>query len=324
MNELNKIRDNLFNDFPLIYAKDINASLKINKNDYIATRSYLEKLVSENKLKLKKRPTKNKIVEKIVIVNSNGEDVIFVEKIECNCCYDTKPFEEFGNCSDGHLICKTCIMTHTKNTIYQNQSCKIKCIDSTEKCNGFFPEKLLENILDERVMKEYNNLKYLEDINEISIDDDIKIKICQHCNLGTNIGNNNLDILICMVCFKDTCLKCNQIAHYGKPCYALGNVSQNKRQEIENKMSEALILNCNKCKKPIVKWDGCNKITCVCKALNCYICKGLIKDYTHFCNKMKCACNMCHLWDNDDKKRILDAVKDNNDKDTVKLINGLL
>jgi E3 ubiquitin-protein ligase RNF216 len=47
-------------------------------------------------------------------------------------------------------------------------------------------------------------------------------------------------------------------------------------------MSAAFIQKCNKCFKPFVKADGCNKMTCSCGNLQCYICGENIKDYTHF------------------------------------------
>jgi TRIAD3 protein (E3 ubiquitin-protein ligase RNF216) len=73
-----------------------------------------------------------------------------------------------------------------------------------------------------------------------------------------------------------------------------------KRHAIEDAMSAALIRQCpnDKCKKPFVKETGCNKITvscCIvntiaqltrqctsCRTLSCYICRQIIKDYSHF------------------------------------------
>jgi TRIAD3 protein (E3 ubiquitin-protein ligase RNF216) len=158
--------------------------------------------------------------------------------------------------------------------------------------------------------------------------DDINIKLCQHCGAGTDIGENvDHYLLVCMECFKDTCLKCNQVDHPGKACYSLGNITQSKRQEIEDKMTEALIVKCNHCNRSIFKNEGCNKITCVCGTHNCYICKQIIPKsvgYSHFCIRHNCDCNKCHLWEQNTKKRLLDAVKEDYDDETKKLITGLL
>lgn len=45
------------------------------------------------------------------------------------------------------------------------------------------------------------------------------------------------------------------------------------RTYIETKMTEALIRNCYSCKKPFLKVDGCNKMTCACGAKMCYLCR---------------------------------------------------
>ena len=322
------IRDRLRREFPLVYVKDIDTTLKTNNYSYTASYYYLEHALSSNSLKLK--ATKTKPVNNSANCELPELETVFNAvnpKLECNCCCDEKPFEEFGQCTDGHIICKVCIKKHAENTIYQQLSCKIKCIDCTEKCFGEFNEETLQCILNERVFAEYKNLKKMDEIKELCVDD-IIIKICQHCGAGTDVGENfEQDLLICMECFKDTCLKCNQVDHPGKPCYSLGNVVQSKRQEIEDKMSEALIVKCNSCNKSIFKNEGCNKVTCVCGTHNCYVCKQIIPKsvgYSHFCRSHDCKCNKCHLWEQNTKKRLMDAVKDDYDEETQKLIKGLL
>ena len=46
--------------------------------------------------------------------------------------------------------------------------------------------------------------------------------------------------------------------------------------------------------------------------------------YSHFCRSHDCDCNKCHLWEQNTKKRLIDAVKDDFDEETKKLIKGLL
>lgn len=324
--DIKSIRDKLRVDFPALYVKDIDNALKLNKQSYPATFYYLQDKVASNTFKLKqgyhaRKPalTGDKLKEFINLVDP---------RIECSCCCDEKEIEKFGQCTDGHLICKVCIKKHAENTIYQLLSCKVKCIDCTEKCYGEYDETTLKEILDERVFAEYKNLKKINEMKEISVDD-INIKICQHCGAGTDIGEfNNQSLLVCMECFKDTCLLCNQVDHPGKQCYALGNIRQSKRQEIEDKMSEALIIKCIECNKSILKGDGCNKITCICGTISCNICKEKISrkiGYNHFCVKHDCDCNKCHLWDNNEKKRIINSVMNfSADNEVKKLLKGLL
>ena len=323
--ETKVIRDKLCNDYPSVYLREIDLALKSHNNSYTATYYYLEEQLKQNNLKLKKIPGKQRELNSIPELDTIFKSV--KQLFECSCCCDDKQIEDFGQCTDGHLICKACIKKHAENTIYQQLSCKVKCIDCSEKCFGEFSEDTLKSILNDRVFAEYKNLKKIEEINQLCIDD-INIKLCQHCGTGSDIGEDSVQtLLVCMECFKDTCLKCNQVDHPGKSCYSLGNVTQCKRQEIEDKMTEALIVKCNQCNKSIFKNEGCNKITCICGTHNCYVCKQIIPKsvgYSHFCRSHDCSCNKCHLWEQNTKKRLLDAVKDDYDEETTKLINGLL
>jgi hypothetical protein len=66
--------------------------------------------------------------------------------------------------------------------------------------------------------------------------------------------------------------------------------------------AQARLRICSKCKTSLYKEEGCNKVTCRCGTLMCYVCKGKITGYNHFCNHPKnpgeqCRkCNLCSLW----------------------------
>lgn len=321
----------LCNDFPSLYAPDIMASLKDHKYSYVGTYYFLENLLKTNTIKLKKIPTKIKTIE----TDEKLKEIFDSVKSDfcCSCCCDDKPLNQFTQCTEGHLICKECIKTHIKNTVYQNASSKLKCIDYTNKCDGIYNEQIISSILDDSTFKEYINVKKIDEINEINELSDININLCQHCGAGTDIGEAKLKVMICMECFKDTCLECNQIDHPGKLCYSLGNIVISKRQEIEEKMTNALIVKCAKCSKSIFKNEGCNKITCVCGTLNCYVCKKLIskqEGYNHFCSDHNCVkknggkCDKCHLWEQNPKKQMLHALGSDYNEDNKKLIDKLL
>jgi len=49
-------------------------------------------------------------------------------------------------------------------------------------------------------------------------------------------------------------------------------------------MTAALVKKCNKCDRPFLKEDGCNKIICPCGNLQCYICSENVSTYDHFGN----------------------------------------
>ncbi len=52
---------------------------------------------------------------------------------------------------------------------------------------------------------------------------------------------------------------------------------------VEEAMTEALVSKCNNCKRLFVKEDGCNKMTCRCGNLQCYVCgANVVDNYSHF------------------------------------------
>lgn len=51
---------------------------------------------------------------------------------------------------------------------------------------------------------------------------------------------------------------------------------------LEEKMTKALIHTCYKCNRPFFKEEGCNKMTCICGAVMCYICDQPVNNYEHF------------------------------------------
>jgi hypothetical protein len=75
-------------------------------------------------------------------------------------------------------------------------------------------------------------------------------------------------------------------------------------------MSAAFIQKCNRCGKPFIKLDGCNKMTCSCGNLQCYVCGKSIKDYFHFQRKEGPNDAICPLYETDNlriEKKIKDA-----------------
>lgn len=121
MDNIKLVRDHLRNDFPSLYVKDIDATLKKNNYSYVATYYQLEQAIASNSLNLKLSHKSIKIKSSINLFpnletafNSEHRNLETVfnsvqPKLECNCCCDEKIFEDFGQCTNGHIICKLCI-----------------------------------------------------------------------------------------------------------------------------------------------------------------------------------------------------------------------
>merc|ERR1712029_285880 len=102
-------------------------------------------------------------------------------------------------------------------------------------------------------------------------------------------------------CNKVSCRLCHEISHIPQRCEEIEKDEDVRRRTyVENKMSEALMRKCLRCKKPSVLIDGCNKVTCQCGAMMCYICRQPIEGYNHFENRRggPTAGRKCPLWSN--------------------------
>lgn len=68
-------------------------------------------------------------------------------------------------------------------------------------------------------------------------------------------------------------------------------------------MAAAVIRRCHKCQLPMLKEEGCNKLTCRCGATLCYLCRAPNINYEHFCRHpldpgQACKqCSACLLWE---------------------------
>jgi hypothetical protein len=64
--------------------------------------------------------------------------------------------------------------------------------------------------------------------------------------------------------------------------------SENKltaRHAVEEAMTSAFVRECNKCHRPFVKEEGCNKMRCSCGNAQCFVCSLDVTDYNHFDRK---------------------------------------
>ena len=92
-------------------------------------------------------------------------------------------------------------------------------------------------------------------------------------------------------------LRCNEVEKQDQ---------EEERKKIEERLSEAMMRECWKCKVKYFKEEGCNKMTCPrpgCGAKMCYLCKAQVTDYTHFYGQggVPDKKRTCPLW-TDNKK----------------------
>ncbi|RZB39510.1 uncharacterized protein BDFB_012314, partial [Asbolus verrucosus] len=140
---------------------------------------------------------------------------------------------------------------------------------------------LLIMALDKKVFQRLCQRRQIEEIKNANIDG---LETCPFCDFSM-IPAEGDKIFKCenIECMKESCRECRHISHIPLRCNEIEYDEDVKmRTYIENKMTEALLRECWKCSRKFYKESGCNKMTCLCGARMCYICKQPVNDYSHF------------------------------------------
>lgn len=232
--------------------------------------------------------------------------------IECGCCYSEFAFENMVCCSDGHLFCKRCINAWVSQRVFGDGKSSVKCMNTTENCQGHFPESMLRSALPEQVFAKLEEALAADAVKAAQLE----IVKCFSCSLGAEMGDDAGFILRCVRCFKETCKLCNEEAHCPLKCSEVEKGgAKDVRVQVEEAMTKARVRECHKCKARFYKTEGCNKMACTCGAFICYICRADISKemYKHFCQVPHCThktCGMCVLFTDsvtDDRKAMYEA-----------------
>jgi hypothetical protein len=118
---------------------------------------------------------------------------------------------------------------------------------------------------------------------------------CPFCDFAAILDDPEATIFECQneLCGVSSCRHC-RVAHYPRTCDRIHllktNLTQEYRSEnkisakhtVEEAMTAALVRNCNACKKPFFKEEGCNQMTCPCGNKQCFVCSVDVRGYDHF------------------------------------------
>ncbi|XP_013384323.1 kinesin-related protein 4 [Lingula anatina] len=202
------------------------------------------------------------------------------ELYECGCCYDDEVlFEEMVSCADGHLFCQTCVRRSSEELIGQTKT-KFPCL--TSDCTFEFSTSVLQKVLSPKIFSNLLRRLQEEEIRQADIPDLVS---CPFCSFATIMSNPEDKVFKCLnpECLKESCRLCKEPNHVPFHCDEVERQGETSmRTFIENKISEAMLRTCWKCKKRFYKVEGCNKMTCSCGASMCYVCRKPIRDYSHF------------------------------------------
>lgn len=110
-------------------------------------------------------------------------------------------------------------------------------------------------------------------------------------------------------CKRESCIRCSKEWTAFHKCFE--KEEDSVRIHVEKAMANAVKRTCPVCRISFVKADGCNKLTCVCGYIMCYICRADIgkEGYKHFCQHFRqvpgttCAdCDKCDLYVQEDEE----------------------
>lgn len=209
--------------------------------------------------------------------------------LSCACCYldDLLP-EDCATCIEGCIFCKVCVRTGAEHCLAEAKT-QYKCLSD---CGSTFTDGTLQSVLAPVTYQRLTQRRQMEEIAEAKIPG---LETCPFCEYAT-IPAEEDKVFQCenIDCKKMSCRKCRHESHLPLRCNEIEYDEDVRiRTAIENKMSEAMLrFKCVRCQKPIIKMDGCNRITCPCGQNSCYVCKKAINGYEHFNH------GGCQLWQN--------------------------
>ncbi|XP_071482028.1 E3 ubiquitin-protein ligase RNF216-like [Diadema antillarum] len=201
------------------------------------------------------------------------------QMIECGCCYMEVTFENMVQCLEGHLFCRTCLQSYTKEAVFGQGKATLSCLE--DGCDSVFPRSQLEKTLSSEILAKYDERVVEESIQLAEVDNLLR---CPNCNYAAVLDADH-KIFSCPECHEETCRDCKEPwkDHFGLACDEVKKQSK-LRLTYHERMTEAKVRTCYKCGTKFTKDQGCNKMTCRCGAKMCYICRQPIKDYSHFDN----------------------------------------
>ncbi|KAJ3129993.1 hypothetical protein HK098_007259 [Nowakowskiella sp. JEL0407] len=223
-------------------------------------------------------------------------------EMECGCCFCEYPLSQMTQCEDGHLFCLECAK-RAAEVIIGLRKTQFKCLDSASDCKYGFEEKEIRRFLGEKTWEGYQKLRMEEEVRMAEIDG---LESCPFCSFAMimldTFEENKLFVCQNEECKVVSCRNCKKKNHLPRTCEEVQkDTTLNAQHQIEEAMSLALLRECPKCKKKFFKEDGCNKMTCTCGQIMCYVCRAPIKGYDHFHrqnNNSEIIDGKCPLFDN--------------------------
>lgn len=248
----------------------------------------------------------------VVVENGDTEEFEIIENIqvlaenltiECGICLEENILGiDTSTCSalkNEHTYCNHCIKRYVEAQIGQGLTI-FKCMEGY--CSAEFSLRMLQKLLEPSVFAKLLERRQQEEITAAGVEN---LESCPFCSYMVSMPNEDDKIFQCWNpdCMIDSCRKCKEPSHIPLRCDEIEKKGQmNARVYVENEMAEAMIRECPCCKKRFIIEAGCNRMTCPCGAVMCYVCKKLIDTdhgdgYSHF-ERGPVPTDKCPLYSN--------------------------
>ncbi|KAJ9252685.1 hypothetical protein DTO195F2_7334 [Paecilomyces variotii] len=209
--------------------------------------------------------------------------------IECQCCFSDVPSNRAIPCEGEavHFFCYGCVKSGAESQIGQMKY-EMKCFDMSD-CKAGFSRSGLSEAVGPAIIAKLEALEQQAEIAKANIEG---LEECPFCNFKAILPPIKEDREFrCQNpdCKKVSCRLCKSESHVPKSCEeAKKEKGLEGRHFVEEAMSDALIRTCSSCGVKLIKEFGCNKMTCPCGRIMCYLCKKDIttEKYNHFVDVM--------------------------------------
>ncbi|TKW06273.1 hypothetical protein SEVIR_7G232100v4 [Setaria viridis] len=232
------------------------------------------------------------VIPLMMSYSSNKHYQAFLEDLHMSMiCLNQSKGSNFIRLPCRHLFCMKCMETLCRMHVKEGSVFQLVCPGT--KCKASIPPYVLKRLLTEEEFERWDRLLLQKTLDSMS-----DVVYCPRCGIGCLEDESN--DAECPKCSFIFCSLCKEPCHPAKQCItpeekikrqqASGKMSQKEMVQelltIRKMFSDILIQLCPKCQMPIIKSEGCNKMSCGnCGQLLCFRCGRAISGYDHFRNE---------------------------------------
>ncbi|CAI2179038.1 92_t:CDS:2 [Funneliformis geosporum] len=201
---------------------------------------------------------------------------MFVLNKECRVCYESLPRSSFReitvNCDHGLFICKSCVSKHISTQLDSKGDVGINC--PFDNCGENLEYHDVKKQASKEVFDRYDTLTLLQALRQMP-----EFRWCKNSGCGSgqiHFEGDDAPIMTCEACGEKSCYTHDVPWHKDLTCDEY-DVNRRGEDEATQDMLDRETKPCPKCGVRIIKYEGCNHMTCrisSCKYEFCWLCSA--------------------------------------------------